>query len=297
MMQNWSSARGATASVSSGLDASGRDAYPLVRYQVSEVVLMSRPVIGIIGNSHMANDTYPVQAAGVSNIEAVADLTGAIPLIVPALPKVGAIADLLTACDGFVFTGGRPNVHPSLYGHEPTEKHGAFDPDRDAVTLPLISECVARAVPIFGICRGFQEFNVAFGGTLHPEIREIPGRINHRMPPDGTLEEKFELRHTVSLTPGGQFHRLLGKDEIMVNSLHGQGILDRGERVVIEGLASDGTPEAIVIKGAQGFAMGVQWHPEWNAVADPVSRTLFIAFGEAVSAWAQRRRREMGAAV
>ena len=165
---------------------------------------MAKPVIGIIGNAHLINDEYPVQAVGVSNIEAVADLTGAIPLMVPALPRVGAISDLIEACDGFVFTGGRPNVHPSHYGHEPTEKHGAFDPDRDAVTLPLIRECVARGVPVFGICRGFQEFNVAFGGTLHPEIREIPGRMNHRMPPDGTLEEKFEHRHIVSLSDGGQ---------------------------------------------------------------------------------------------
>jgi putative glutamine amidotransferase len=251
---------------------------------------MSRPVVGIIGNSHLLNDQYPVQAVGVSNVEAVAGLTGAIPLMVPALPVVGAIADLTAACDGFVLTGGRPNVHPVLYGHEPTEKHGAFDPDRDAVALPLIRECVARGVPVFGICRGFQEFNVAFGGTLHPEIREIPGRNNHRMPPDGTLEEKFGLRHTVTLSPGGEFHRLLGEHEIMVNSLHGQGILDKGERVVIEGLADDGTPEAIVIGGAPGFALGVQWHPEWNAAEDPVSRALFQAFGLAVGAWARSRR-------
>lgn len=257
---------------------------------------MSRPVIGIIGNSLLANDTYPVQAAGVSSIDSVAELTGAIPLIVPALPLVGAISDLLDVCDGFVLPGGRPNVHPSHYGHEPTEKHGLFDPDRDAVALPLISECVARGVPIFGICRGFQELNVAFGGTLHPEIREIPGRINHRMPPDGTIEEKFELRHTVSLTPGGQFHKLLGSTEVKVNSLHGQGILDQGERIVIEGYAPDGTPEAIVIKGARRFAMGVQWHPEWNASLDPVSRPLFIAFGESVRARTEEKRQTFRAA-
>lgn len=164
---------------------------------------MAKPVVGIIGNAHILEDSYPVQAVGVSNIEAVAELTGAIPLLVPALPKVGAIAELVEACDGFVFTGGRPNIHPHHYGHEPTEKHGVFDPDRDAVALPLIHECVTRGVPVFGICRGFQEFNVAFGGTLHPEIREIPGRMNHRMPPDGTLEEKFAIRHPVRLTPGG----------------------------------------------------------------------------------------------
>jgi putative glutamine amidotransferase len=245
---------------------------------------MSRPVIGIIANSHVINDQYDVQAVGVTNIEAVASLTGAIPLVVPALPMVGAVADLVAACDGFVFTGGRPNVHPSHYGHEPTEKHGAFDPDRDALTLPLIRECVARGIPIFGICRGFQEFNVAFGGTLHPEIREIPGRINHRMPPDGTLEQKFEYRHPVSLAEGGEFHRILSTREVMVNSLHGQGILDKGARVVIEGRAPDSTPEAIVIEAAPGFAMAVQWHPEWNAANDPVSRPLFLAFGAAVGA-------------
>ena len=245
---------------------------------------MAKPVIGIIGNAHTIHDEYPVQAVGVSNIEAVADLTGAIPLVVPALPKVGAIADLIEACDGFVFTGGRPNVHPSHYGHAPTEKHGAFDPDRDAVTLPLIRECIARGVPVFGICRGFQEFNVAFGGTLHPEIREIPGRMNHRMPPEGTIEEKFGNRHLVSLVDGGQFHRLLGAREVLVNSLHGQGILDRGGRIVIEGYASDETPEAIVVEAAPGFAMAVQWHPEWNATNDPVSRPLFQALGAAVAA-------------
>ena len=248
---------------------------------------MAKPVIGIIGNAHIINEEYAVQAVGVSNIEAVADLTGAIPLMVPALPRVGAIADLIEACDGFVLTGGRPNVHPSHYGHEATEKHGTFDPDRDAVTLPLIRECIARGVPVFGICRGFQEFNVAFGGTLHPEIREIPGRMNHRMPPDGTLEEKFELRHTVRLTKGGQFHHLLGRCEVLVNSLHGQGILDRGDRIVIEGYAPDETPEAIVVREAPGFAMAVQWHPEWNAAADPVSRPLFQAFGTAVSSHAR----------
>ncbi|HET9069692.1 MAG TPA: gamma-glutamyl-gamma-aminobutyrate hydrolase family protein [Amaricoccus sp.] len=245
---------------------------------------MAKPVIGIIGNAHIINnDQYPVQAVGVSNIEAVADLTGGIPLMVPALPRIGAISDLIEACDGFVLTGGRPNVHPSHYGQQPTEKHGAFDPDRDAVTLPLIRECVARGVPIFGICRGFQEFNVAFGGTLHPEIREIPGRMNHRMPPDGTLEEKFEHRHVVNLSDGGAFHRVLGAREVMVNSLHGQGILDKGGRIVIEGFAPDETPEAIIVEAAPGFAMAVQWHPEWNAANDPVSRPLFQAFGAAVA--------------
>jgi len=244
---------------------------------------MTRPVIGIIGNAHLAHDEYPVQAVGVSSIEAVAELTGAVPLVVPALPRVGAIADLVAVCAGFVLTGGRPNVHPSHWGEEPTEKHGTFDPDRDAVTLPLIRECVARGVPIFGICRGFQEFNVAFGGTLDPEIREIPGRMNHRMPPEGTLAEKFTNRHVVRLTPGGRFHRILGVTEVEVNSLHGQGIREEGARIVIEGHAPDATPEALHVADAPGFALAVQWHPEWQAATDPVSRPLFMALGAAVA--------------
>ena len=118
------------------------------------------------------------------------------------------------------------------------------------------------------------------------EIRELPGRMNHRMPPDGTLEEKFELRHTVRFTDGGVFHRLMGDTEVMTNTLHGQGIKTPGARVVIEGHAPDGTPEAIHIKDAPGFTLSVQWHPEWNAANDPVSRPLFEAFGKAVHDWA-----------
>jgi putative glutamine amidotransferase len=207
---------------------------------------MARPVVGIIGNAAVLNNEYPVQAAGISNVQAVAEVAGALPLIVPSLPGAAAVADLIAACDGFVFTGGRANVHPRFYGEEPTPAHGAFDEDRDALALPLILACVEQGIPILGICRGFQEFNVAFGGSLHPEIRDLPGRINHRMPPEGTLEEKFAHRHTVALLPGGAFARILGADEILVNSLHGQGINRPGSRIVIEGHAPDGTPEAIL---------------------------------------------------
>ncbi len=245
---------------------------------------MATPVVGIIGNMQVIEESYVVQAVGVMNIDAVTTAVGAMPLIVPAMPTIGEIEDVMAACDGFMFTGGRPNVHPSHYGHEPTEKHGAFDLNRDALTLPLIRRCVEAGKPVLGICRGFQEMNVAFGGTLHPEIRELPGRMNHRMPPDGTLEEKFAHRHTVSLVPDGVFARIFGTDEVLVNSLHGQGICEPGPRVVIEGRASDNTPEAIRIADAPGFALGVQWHPEYNAAHDEVSRPLFKAFGEALRA-------------
>ncbi|MEL6417997.1 MAG: gamma-glutamyl-gamma-aminobutyrate hydrolase family protein, partial [Pseudomonadota bacterium] len=176
------------------------------------------------------------------------------------------------------------------YGEEETEAHGAFDRDRDALALPLIRTLVERGQPFLGICRGFQEVNVAMGGTLHPEIRELPGRDNHRMPPDGTLEEKFALRHEVTFSEGGVFHRLMDRQTVLTNTLHGQGISTPGERIVIDGHAPDGTPEAIYIKDAPGFTLSVQWHPEWNAANDPVSRPLFESFGRATRDWAEGRR-------
>lgn len=251
---------------------------------------MTRPRVGIIGNSYLINDQYPAHAGGTMNSEAVAEVSGAMPLLVPADPRFVTVPELLESFDGFLFTGGRPNVHPEEYGEPETEAHGAFDRARDAIALPLIRALVERGQPLFGICRGFQEVNVALGGTLYPEIRDLPGRMNHRMPPDGTLEEKFALRHKVTLVEGGLFHRLLGATEVMTNTLHGQGIKTPGHRVVIEGHAPDGTPEALHVADAPGLAIAVQWHPEYKAACDPVSRPLFEAFGRAVAAWASGER-------
>lgn len=250
---------------------------------------MVRPKVGIIGNSYLINDDYPAHAGGTMNSEAVADVSGCMPLLIPSDPRFLSVEELLETFDGFLLTGGRPNVHPNEYGESATEAHGAFDRARDAITLPLVRACVERGQPFLGICRGFQEVNVAMGGTLYPEIRDLPGRMNHRMPPDGTLEEKFAMRHTVSLTEGGVFHQLFGAPEVMTNSLHGQGIKTPGARIVIDGTAPDSTPEAIYVKDAPGFTLAVQWHPEWDAANDPVSRPLFTAFGDAVRDWASGR--------
>ena len=251
---------------------------------------MARPVVGIICNHYLLNDQYPVHAGGTMNSEAISAVSGCMPMMIPTDPDYVSVNELLETCDGFLFTGGRPNVHPEEYGERPTEAHGDFDRARDALSLPLIRACVERGQPFLGICRGFQEVNVAMGGSLHPEIRDLPGRMNHRMPPDGTLEEKFEHRHLVSFTAEGVFHRLMGAQEVMTNTLHGQGIKSAGPRIVVDGKAPDGTPEAIFIQDAPGFTLAVQWHPEYEAARDPVSRPLFAAFGEAAQAWAEGRQ-------
>ena len=254
---------------------------------------MKRPVVGVIGNSHRVENRFTVQMVGERNLSAVAEVAGALPLMFAGVPEITDIAALLDIVDGVVLTGARANVHPTRFNTEPSLKHEPYDIHRDEVALQLSEACVARGIPLFGICRGLQEMNVAFGGTLHPEIREIPGRMNHRMPrlengeihPDPTVV--FADRHDVALTPGGAFAKILGRETIRVNSLHGQGILEPGKRVVIEGIAEDGTIEAIRIADAPGFALGVQWHAEYDPQRNPINRALFEAFGDALR---ERRR-------
>jgi putative glutamine amidotransferase len=251
---------------------------------------MRRPLVGVIGNAHRIENRFLVQAVGERNLRAVAEVAGAIPLMFASSPEITDVGALLDIVDGVVLTGARANVHPTRFNREPHESHEPYDIHRDEVALALAQACVARGIPLFGICRGLQEMNVAFGGSLHPEIRELPGRINHRMPrlengdihPDPTVI--FADRHDVKLTPGGAFEKILGCETIRVNSLHGQGILEPGERVVIEGIAEDGTIEAIRIADAPGFALGVQWHAEYDAQRNPINRKLFQAFGEALRA-------------
>jgi putative glutamine amidotransferase len=251
---------------------------------------MARPVVGVIGNTHVVENRFPAQLVGERNLRAVADVVGALPLMFAGNPDITDIPALLDTVDGIVLTGARANVHPTRFGAEPHPKHEPHDDNRDALALPLVEACVARGVPIFGICRGFQEMSVAFGCSLHPEIRELPGRMNHRMPrlengeihPDPLVV--FADRHDVKLTPGGAFARILGCDTIRVNSLHGQGIDTPCERIVVEGIAEDGTIEAIRIAGATGFALGVQWHAEYDPQQNPVNRKLFQAFGDAMVA-------------
>jgi putative glutamine amidotransferase len=245
-------------------------------------------VVGVIGNARVVDDRFAVQMVGEKNLRALAEVSGALPLMFAGSPDLTDIGTLLEAVDGILLTGARANVHPSRFKTEPHAKHEPYDEDRDGLALALIEICVAKNVPVFGVCRGFQEMNVAFGGSLHPEIRELPGRMNHRMPrlengevhPDPAVI--YADRHDVKLVPGGVFARLFGQETIRVNSLHGQGILEPGQRVIVEGIAEDGTVEAIRIAGAEGFALGVQWHAEYDPQRNPVNRALFQAFGDAL---------------
>ncbi|MBK0398613.1 gamma-glutamyl-gamma-aminobutyrate hydrolase family protein [Limibaculum sp. M0105] len=258
---------------------------------------MSRPVIGVTAYRHMIDDTFLAQICGERTPEAVAAVAGGLPLILPGMPDAASTGELVDLLDGLVLTGARPNVHPECYGEAETEAHGPFDRGRDGVTLPLIRAMTEAGKPVFGICRGIQEMNVAYGGTLHPEIRDLPGRMNHRMP-KGEKDHGviFAKRHRVHFREGGAFHRLLGITEAETNSLHGQAVWSPGGRIVLEGHADDGTVEAISIDGARAFALGVQWHAEYDAVQDPLNRALFEAFGADARAARDARSGRRGAA-
>jgi len=257
---------------------------------------MGVPIVGVIGNTHVLEDRFCVQATNERNLYAVADVCGALPLIFSGTPRATSLTALLDAVDGILLTGGRANVHPTRFGAEPHAAHEPYDENRDDVALPIVLACVERGIPIFGICRGMQEMNVAFGGTLHPEVSSLPGRMNHRAPrlENGEIHPDSEVifadRHDVNLTPGGVFSRLLGREKIRVNSLHGQGIEKPGERIFIEGIADDETIEAISIKDASSFALGVQWHAEYDPQTNPINRKLFEEFRDALTASHRQRR-------
>lgn len=228
------------------------------------------------------------QLSGEANLRAIADVVGALPLVFAGAPDITDIDALLETVDGILLTGARANVHPTRFDKRPDEAYEPYDERRDEMALTLSKVCVERGIPIFGICRGMQEMAVAFGSSLHPEIRDLPGKMNHRMPrlENGEIHPDpdvlFADRHDVTFTPGGKFARLYGRESIRVNSLHGQGVLEAGSRVAVEGIAEDDTVEAISIVDAPGFALGIQWHAEYDPQTNPVNNVLFEAFGDAI---------------
>jgi putative glutamine amidotransferase len=256
-----------------------------------------RPVVGVPCDVKMLGP-HPFHAVGEKYIAAVDGGADCQPILLP-VPRAtvgepfdskAELEEIFALCDGIFLTGSHSNVHPENYGGSPPREGVLIDRQRDALTLDLIRACVERAVPLFAVCRGFQEMNVAFGGTLHQHLQEMPGepgfdpRFDHREDKDAPLEAQYGYAHDVQLAPGGTFAKLLGTDIIGVNSLHGQGVARLADRLVAEGRAPDGTVEAMRVKDARGFALAVQWHPEWKYWENPVSQKLFRAFGDAVRA-------------
>jgi len=224
----------------------------------------------------------PFHAVGDKYVRALAEVADVQPIILPNLDEFVDARSLLPLLDGLMLTGSPSNVHPSHYGADHSAEHEPHDPARDAVTLPLIRAAIEEGVPLLAICRGFQELNVVLGGTLHPAVHTLPGRLDHRSPQTGTMAGDYAPRHPLLLTPGGRLAQIFGAPVVQVNSLHRQAIDRLADGLVAEGTAPDGTIEAISVKGARAFAIGVQWHPEYRAIDNPDSVKLFRAFGSAV---------------
>lgn len=213
---------------------------------------------------------------------AVIEAAGCLPVLIPAIGARIDVCDILDRLDGLLLTGSPSNVHPSQYGGAPLDDKILHDPARDATTLPLIREAVRRNLPVLAICRGIQELNVALGGTLHQRVHEVPGRLNHRYRPESP-DGAYGPAHPVSLTAGGILAGLARGTEVMVNSLHSQGIDRPAPALRVEAVAPDGQIEAVSLPGAR-FVLGVQWHPEYKALENPLSAALFSAFSHACHA-------------
>lgn len=238
-------------------------------------------IIGIIadtGNLH-GNRVF---FSGERYLQALTDLTDLHPILIP--PLGGNIMSLLDKLDGVMLTGNVSNVHPSRYGQNETEKHPPYDEDRDSTAIPYLDKIIANEIPLIAICRGFQELNVAYGGTLHPAIHEIDGRLDHRRINTDDAAGRYAPRHSVKLTQGGLFESWVGTDEIMVNSLHFQGVEKLGDELEVEAVAEDGTVEGFTVKNAKGFTAAVQWHPEYEPATNKFSKCFYEAFAEAVFA-------------
>jgi putative glutamine amidotransferase len=238
---------------------------------MSPLILVSteiRPADGWVW--HAALDTYLKAVTGA----------GATPVLLPSLGDALDLPAVLSRVDGVLLTGSRSNVHPTHYGEEPSERHEPYDHDRDATTLKLIPMAIEMEVPLFAICRGFQELNVALGGTLVTEAQERPGSLDHRAPLGPPNDERFKLVHEVDFETDSKLAELLGARCIRVNSVHRQVIGKLSPRLIVEGRAPDGTIEAVRVRDTKAFAFGVQWHPEYWSATDPASGTLFRAFVE-----------------
>jgi putative glutamine amidotransferase len=241
------------------------------------------PLIGVAADVKEI-DGYRWHAASETYLKAITVGLGGIPVIVPSLAGTIDLDALLDRLDGVFMTGSRSNVHPGEYGEAASPRTEPHDRQRDAMTLPLIRAAVRRGVPLLAVCRGMQELNVALGGTLVAEVQELAGRSDHRAPLSDVQDERFAIRQDVAVDPAGALAGILDAPAIRVNSLHRQAVGRLAEGLVVEATAPDGTIEAVRVAGARGFAIGVQWHPEYWVESDEPSSKIFAAFGRAVRA-------------
>ncbi len=246
------------------------------------------PLVGLPADTHESHG-FLYHSIGDKYTRAVAEAALCTPVMIPSMVDVLNLDALLDHFDGIVMTGAVSNVHPPHYGEQATADHEPFDHARDATTLKLITKVIARGMPLFCICRGFQELNVVMGGTLEPELQKSEGRLDHRSPKNDDVDVRYGPAHMINIRPGGMLEKILGKRETMVNSVHRQGIKRLAPGLAVEATAPDGIIEAVSVRDAKTFAFGTQWHPEFKALNNPDSVKLFAAFGEAVRAHGMKR--------
>jgi putative glutamine amidotransferase len=247
------------------------------------------PVILVPACNRMLGD-HPYHVAGKKYVDG-ARLAGGLPLVVPSA-SADEIDTLLDLAHGVLLTGSASNVHPSHFGEDLHHPELALDVTRDAWTLPLIPKAIERGIPLLAICRGFQETNVALGGTLHQAVQEVPGHRDHRAPAGAHAEVQYACAHSVAVAPGGVLESIVAQPTIEVNSIHAQGVKRLAPGLRIEARAPDGLVEAFSLPQAKGFNLCVQWHPEWQAANNPVSLRLFEAFGAACRSYRDRSSSE-----
>ncbi len=249
--------------------------------------MSAKPVIGIPADRRHL-DPHPFHIVGEKYATAIWDGAEAIPFLIPALGAKIDVATILHHVDGILLTGSPSNVEPHHYEGEASRPGTLHDPHRDETTLPLAEVALAEGVPLLALCRGFQELNVVLGGSLHQHVHEVEGYHDHRENPDDPLDVQYGSSHEVHLVEGGMLRELAGTDTVAVNSLHSQGVARLADGVTVEAVADDGLIEAFRVDGTKGFALGIQWHPEWKVTENSFSMAIFKAFGDACREYANR---------
>jgi putative glutamine amidotransferase len=249
----------------------------------------AKPFIGIPADRRLLGHHW-FHVVGEKYIEAVREAADAIPVLIPALGPQLEPRVLLERFDGLLLTGSASNVEPTHYSGPASAPGTLHDPARDATTLPMIPQAIAAGMPVLAVCRGFQEMNVAFGGTLCQKLHEVAGYHDHREDESAPLDVQYGPAHDVVLEPDGVLRQLADSERIRVNSLHWQGVDKLGSGLTVEARAPDGVIEAFRVSSAPRFALAVQWHPEWQVMSNSFSRGLFAAFGAASRERAAERK-------